>query len=130
MCRALHGTWLTNKTDVLARWQEHFDALLNGELATNEAMVSGFPDDDGNAQTVLEPTREEVTNAIKSLKNNKAPGPDGIPAELLKNGGDDLISFLHEMILEIWRTEKLPDSWMEGALVSLYKKGDKSACEN
>ena len=130
MCRALDGTLLTNKTDVLARWQEHFDALLNGELLTNEAMVAGFPDDDGNAQTVLEPTREEVANAIKSLKNNKAPGPDGIPAELLKNGGDDLIGFLHEMILEIWRTEKLPDSWMEGALVPLYKKGDKLACEN
>ena len=130
MCRALDGTLLTNKTDVLARWQEHFDDLLNGEFVANEAMVLGFLDDDGNEQTVPEPTREEVTNAIKSLKNNKSPGPDGIPAELLKNGGNDLIAFLHEIILEIWRTEKLPELWMEGALVPLYKKGDKLACEN
>ena len=29
-------------------------------------------------------TRVEVEKAIKSLKNNKAAGPDNIPAEVLK----------------------------------------------
>jgi len=30
------------------------------------------------------PTRQEILNVIKAQKNNKAPGQDAIPAELLK----------------------------------------------
>ena len=36
------------------------------------------------------PSFHEVTVAVKKLKNNKATGPDGIPAEVLKN----LLSFI------------------------------------
>ncbi|XP_076064949.1 uncharacterized protein LOC143038991 [Oratosquilla oratoria] len=39
------------------------------------------------------PTIQEVSHAINSLKNNKATGPDGIPAELLKHGGNQAIGF-------------------------------------
>jgi len=128
MCRKLDGTLLTNKTDVLARWREHFDALLNEETGEISILGSGFPDDDG--EPVLAPTRHEVTEAINSLKNNKSSGPDGIPAELFKNGGEELISFMHELVLEIWNTETLPDTWLEGSLCPLHKKGDKLVCEN
>lgn len=31
MCRASNGTLLTNKTDVLSRWREYFNALFNGD---------------------------------------------------------------------------------------------------
>jgi hypothetical protein len=30
------------------------------------------------------PTKEEVKAAVNKLKKNKAPGPDGIPSEILK----------------------------------------------
>ena len=79
---------------------------------------------------VTEPTRREVSDAIKSLKNNKAPGPDNIPAELLKHGEEELVSILHEMILNVWRAEVLPPEWMEGAIIPLHKKGDKLNCAN
>ncbi len=127
MCRALDGTLLTNKTNVLERWREHFDALLNDEVEAEE-LDFGFPDDEGAA--VLIPTHQETVDAINSLKNNKAPGPDGIPAELLKNGGEELIGTMHEVIKQIWITETLPSTWLEGALCPLYKKGDKLICDN
>jgi len=127
MCRALDGTLLTNKTNVLERWKEHFDALLNDQVEAEE-LDFGFSDDDGTAVPI--PTRQETVSAINSLKNNKSPGPDGIPAELLKCGGEELFSTLHEVIEHIWITETLPSKWLEGALCPLHKKGDKLICDN
>jgi hypothetical protein len=36
-------------------------------------------------------SREEIERALKYLKNNKATGADSIAAELLKNGGPNLV---------------------------------------
>ena len=34
----------------------------------------------------IEPTEEEIATAMKAMANEKAVGPDGLPAELLKLG--------------------------------------------
>ena len=75
------------------------------------------------------PTLEEVSEAINSLKNNKASGPDNIPVELLKMGGEELSKVIYELVNRIWNTETLPDEWLEGAILPLHKKGDKMICE-
>jgi hypothetical protein len=36
------------------------------------------------------PTQLEINTAIAKLRNNKVPGSDSIPAELLKFGGGEL----------------------------------------
>ncbi len=128
MCRALDGTLLTNKTDVLARWREHFDALLNEDIVETGAE-SSFNLEVSDTATVP-PTRQETVDAINSLKNNKAAGLDGIQAELLKIESEELIDAMHEIVLKIWSTETLPDEWLEAALFPIHKKGDKLACEN
>ena len=127
ICRDKEGNLLVNKTDVLSRWRDHFDNLLNGNESESERAEVLLENDD---IAVDPPTKEEVYEAVKSLKNSKAAGPDGIPAELLKHAGDSLITILHEVILSIWTNESLPLQWMEGALCPLYKKGDRLLCEN
>ena len=55
-------------------------------------MPSDFPDIDEAISDTLEtfetnlepPTKDEIIRAIKSLKNNKAPGIDNISPEMLK----------------------------------------------
>jgi hypothetical protein len=37
------------------------------------------------------PSREEIEEALKYLKNNKAAGTNSIAAELLKNSGPNLV---------------------------------------
>ena len=44
------------------------------------------------------PTMDEMAKAIAGLKDGKAPGGDGIPAEVWKHGGDNLFSRLHQLI--------------------------------
>ena len=41
------------------------------------------------------PTFHEIFVAMKGLKNNKAAGPDGLPAEVFKHGGYHLLHRLH-----------------------------------
>ena len=127
ICRAVNGTLLTAKHDVLERFKDHFDALYNGGDEDSDDDVS-FLIDDG--RIVAEPTMEEVSAAINSLKNNKASGPDNIPAELLKMGGEELSKVLYDLVKRIWNTEELPGQWLEGAIIPLHKKGDKMNCEN
>ena len=92
ICRATDGTLLTAKHDVLERFREHFKALYNGTGVTASDNDFSFLDDEG--RVVAEPTYEEVSTAITSLKNNKASGPDNLPAELLKMAGEELTNAL------------------------------------
>lgn len=51
-------------------------------------------------------TRKEEANIIKSSKNNKAAGPDGIPVEAQRGRGMLLETQLHQLILSILQNEK------------------------
>jgi hypothetical protein len=46
---------------------------------------------------------------LKYLKNNKAAGTNSIAAELLKNGGPNLVD---AVIQQAWTSETLPRSWI------------------
>jgi hypothetical protein len=76
------------------------------------------------------PSRKEIEEALKYLKNNKAAGADSITAELLKNGRPNLVDALHAVIQQAWTGETLPRSWTEGVLCPVYKKGNKLDCKN
>jgi hypothetical protein len=76
------------------------------------------------------PSHEEIEGVLKYLINNKAPGADSIAAELLKNGGLNLLDALHAVIQQAWTSKTLPRSWTERVLCSVYKKGDKLDCKN
>jgi 2-methylisocitrate lyase-like PEP mutase family enzyme len=52
-------------------------------------------------------SREEIEEALKYLKNNKAAGADSIAAELLKNGGLNLVNALQEVIQQAWTSKNL-----------------------
>ena len=79
---------------------------------------------------VPEPSSFEVELAIGKLKYHKSPGIDQIPAELIKAGGRTICSAIHKLIISIWNKEELPEEWKESIIVSIYKKGDKTDCNN
>ena len=81
----------------------------------------------------IEPTEEEIATAMKAMANEKAVGPDGLPAELLKLGLQQdrtiLLEF-HRLTTLIWREGKVPQQWKDAVITVPHKKGDKTECEN
>ena len=69
--------------------------------------------------------------AIQSMNNNKSPGIDNIPTELYKKGGGLLLNKIHNLIMGIWKEEKMPTDWTKNIIVPLYKiREDKLQCKN
>ena len=61
---------------------------------------------------------------MKSLKNNKTGGNDGLVGELFKYGGSGMANLLKALYEVVWTEEGIPTQWRQGLIVSLYKKGD------
>ena len=75
--------------------------------------------DDG---LVCPPTAEEVAEAVRQLKHNKAPGWNEITAELLKLGGDIMVQWLTQLSQIIWLSEEVPADWRKQLTIPLHKK--------
>ena len=67
---------------------------------------------------------------LEKLKNNKATGSDGLPGELLKSAGGDLIKEFAHLIERIWLEEVMPDEWNNGVVCLIHKKGNPLICKN
>jgi hypothetical protein len=126
MCRAKNGE-LTNMNQMLARWKEHFEEHLNEGPESEQPTRPVNLRDDG--VDIDLPSREEIEETLKYLKNNKAAGANSIAAELLKNGGTNLVDALHAVIQQAWTSETLPRNWVERVLCPVYKKSDKLDCK-
>ena len=116
------------------RWGEHFSELLNppptnvdlSDLDSLEVIPS-FPylsDNDGP------PTRLEILDSLKKLKNYKSPGIDEITNEQLKYGASGLVDRLETFFSKVWESEAVPDDWLKGIVITVPKKGDTSYCSN
>lgn len=57
-------------------------------------------------------------------------GIDSIPAQLFKHSGREVIKFLKELFMDIWREEKLPAAWRRTVIRTIHKKGDIFLCDN
>ena len=76
------------------------------------------------------PTFEEFNKIIKSAKSHKT-GRDILSVEILKYAPSKMLKLsVYQIILRIWEDLQIPDSFLEHILCSIYKKGDKSLCEN
>jgi len=120
------GDLFADSHSIMTRWRNYFSQLLNvhgvddarqAEIHTAEPLVS-------------EPSAFEVELAIEKLKSHKSTGIDQIPAELIKAGDRTIWSAIHKLIISIWNNEELPEEWKESIILPIYKKGDKTDCNN
>ena len=74
----------------------------------------------------------EVTQTIRHINNNKAPGSDDLNIELIKAIDDDskMMAQLTHLCNQIITEGKWPAEFRESIYVPIYKKGDNMDCKN
>ena len=76
---------------------------------------------------------QELTNAIRSLANGKAVGPDEVSIELFKitsNGDPALRRRLLDIVVRIWRGGEVLQQWKYAIIMVLHKNKDRTECGN
>ena len=63
-------------------------------------------------------------------RGNKDPGSRGIPIELLKYGGKNVIVFLIDAFNKIFLGENIAQEWYSAYICPIYIKEDKRDCNN
>ena len=98
-------------------WKKHFENLLGKPPVINDCPIEKV------FETLPIETNDfteiELVKAIQSLKNNKAAGLDGIPAEVWKT------NCLNKELLEVCNKTyhgDVPKIWLRGGIKPLPKK--------
>lgn len=121
------------------KFTDHFEKLFSKvspseTLGLTEDKVG--PKSETLAALSGPPTSAEIEIAIGKLKHDRAPGANGLRAELFKAGGKLLAERLGEDYKAIWpvitggvctsNSVKVFQSWQDAEVVTLFKKGSRS----
>ena len=113
--RGKDGKMITDPQKQKDRWKDHFSELLNPPLSSaNLADLDGIPTQPSFEYLSCSdgpPTRDEISYALKKLKNHKSPGMDGITNEQLKYGESALLNQLERLLMKVWEDEAIPEDW-------------------
>ena len=88
------------------------------------ALEVSLPELDG------EISYEEVKQAIRGLKGNRAPGDDGIPTEVYKVLPDNVITLLRKIYNHVYTSGDYPQTWSRGLVCPIYKVGSRTDSSN
>ncbi|XP_039760423.1 uncharacterized protein LOC120634096 [Pararge aegeria] len=118
---------LTEDVHIRDRWVEYYRHLLNVSHPIKHESAKPTPVQGPVPCIVI----DEVKKAIRQMKNNKAVGPDEIPAEIWKRLGELGELWLLELFNKLVIGQPISNSWRQSFLVPFYKgKGDVRDCNN
>ena len=129
-----NGVLLRDVELIRERWVRWFHTLLNAKSPRLDPNIAeGLSQRPENMPLGVQPTMQELTDAIRSLVNGKAVGPDGVSVELFKitlNGDPTVRRRLHDSVGRIWRGDDAPPQWKDAIIIVLHKKKDRTECGN
>nr|XP_049610760.1 uncharacterized protein LOC125988936 isoform X1 [Syngnathus scovelli] len=111
------GVLLTSTRDVVSRWGEYFEHLLN---STYTPSIEEAGPGDSEADSPI--SGVEVTEVVKKLLGGKAPEVDEIRPEFLKALDVVGLSWLTRLYNVAWTSGTVPLDWQTGVVVPLFKK--------
>ena len=81
-------------------------------------------------RTIYIRDKSVLQRVLSHLSNNKTPGPDEIPNELLKHLPASMQDAIHQLFILMWMTSTTPDAWKQSETILLHKKNDETLLEN
>ena len=118
---------LSREDDVLRRWAEHSDEMLNTEYPNQNTIGQ---DTYQTLQVTDEPTAtfDEVENAIESSRITKQrEWMDLIQAGLINKGSPKFVERMRQLIIKLWITETIAEERI-GELSALHIR--RETCQN
>ena len=113
-----NGVLLRDVELIRERWVRWFHTLLNAKSPRLDPNIAeGLDQWPENMPLGVQPTMQELTDAIRSLANLKAVGPDGVSVELFKitlNGNTALRLRQLDIVVRIWRGARGAAAGVEG----------------
>ena len=115
------GTILTERSEVLNRWQQYVGDLYKDE---DRGMVE--LDEIDRGPPIL---RSELEEAIRKMKWRKAEGSDGIVVEMVEAAGDIAITKILKLANRIYECGEIPEMMKESEFIVIPKKEGATDCE-
>ena len=128
----VHGK-VNNGPCILESLEHHHRALMSPKVPENLATQLPMEDTAMPHPFLLQSRGSEhqladrltwtlTMQCIRSLKNNKSTGPDGMPNELLKHLPPEVLMMLHEYFKMCWASGRVPEQWHNSYTLMIPKK--------
>ena len=127
---------LTDKKEITSAFNRHFTNVG----PTSASKIEGKLNDDPNCfipsneefvKFNFKPvTKQYVLTALRGLKDSKSPGPDRIPAKILKDAAELICDPLKIIFNESLKVDIFPDIWKTARVTPIFKSGRQSDLKN
>ena len=114
---SITGKNLTEAAQIANRWKGYYKDLYCDEEGKRTEQKSIWEQEPP-------PLHSEVARAIRQTASRKATGPEEVPAELFKAGGETVLDRMHRICVAIWETGEWPEEWTFSTFIPLPRKGD------
>ena len=127
---------LTDKKEITSAFNRHFTNVgpslagkIEGKL--NDDPTRFIPSNEASVKFKFKPaTKQYVLNALRGLKSSKSPGPDRIPAKILKDAAEVICDPLKIIFNESLKVGIFPDIWKTARVTPIFKSGPQSDLNN
>ena len=113
-----NGQIITNDHDKAHTFTKQFSFVLPQEIhpipQLSPSIYSNIP--------FLEIGIDRAVKQLKTLNQNKATGPDELPARVLNETAVEIAPMIASYFQQSYNTSNLPDNWLQALITRIYKR--------
>ena len=130
-----HGTEISDPTDVANLLKQQYESVFsvpdpNKIIEDPSNFFSHEENGNDSTLTNIEITQQKILDAISTISNNAAAGPDEFPALLLKECKQELSHPLKILYQASLLTGEIPESMKKAKITPIFKGGSRSLPKN